>query len=147
MLNRIKDINLKELSLTELCCRFEGSDEDRNDLYFKCDLPTYNECKKLAKKLNPKDNLVKFITYNLLSNNIEISIDLGRIHFNYILESRSHTYSDLYSLVNLLNSANANSIDHKRKTELMCMSYYMGLLLAIRKGYNEIVNQIFECLK
>jgi hypothetical protein len=146
-LNKIKDKKLKESSIIEFCCRFEGSDEARNDLYLKCNLPTYNECIKLSKQFNSSDDLLKFITYNLLSNNIEISIDLVKIQFNYILESRTHSCNELYPLINLLNSVKVISLDQKRKNELMCMSYYMGLLLAIGKGYYNIVNQIFECLK
>ena len=94
---------------------------------------------------------MKFVSYNLLANNIDLAVAVGKKYFNHVLINVDYSLKELYSVVNLLNSTRSSLLNQakylKYKNSIMCMSAYVGLLIALNKKYYILIVTFFEMIR
>lgn len=79
---------------------------------------------------------------------MEIAIEIGKKYFKHVIQNTNYTIRELLNVINLLNSSRTSILNEQKyskcKLNLMCMSSYVGILLAINRGYNIIVAALFD---
>ena len=120
-------------------------------MLLQCGFPSFKECLDISSNLNPNDDVGKFISFNLMANNIDIAVEIGKKYFNHVIASVNYSVKELYPIVNLLNSARSSLLNQtkhlKYRHSVMCMSAYVGLLLAFNKKYYAIIITLFEFIR
>uniref|UniRef100_A0A5F8G5C9 WD repeat domain 17 n=1 Tax=Monodelphis domestica TaxID=13616 RepID=A0A5F8G5C9_MONDO len=137
-----------ELHLVKLCAFYPGSTEEINDLHKKCNLPTIEECTRLAETAHADGNIFETIKYYLLSEDPEKALPIG---IRFIKQQISHsdwTLDTIDPILDLMSYIRTERLMLHRcsevRNELLILCGYVGALLAIRRQYQSIVPALYE---
>ncbi|XP_044537602.1 WD repeat-containing protein 17 [Gracilinanus agilis] len=137
-----------ESHLVKLCAFYPGSTEEINDLHKKCNLPTIEECTRLAETVRADGNIFETIKYYLLSEDPEKALPIG---IRFIKQQMSHsdwTLDTINPILDLMSYVRTERLMLHRcsevRNELLILCGYIGALLAIRRQYQSIVPALYE---
>jgi hypothetical protein len=86
-----------------------------------------------------------------LANNIDLAVAVAKKYFNHVLTNVNYSLKELYSIVNVLNSTRGSLLNQtkylKYKHSIMCMSVYVGLLIALNKKFYVLIITFFEFIR
>lgn len=127
----------KELLL--LAARFQGSTHEKVDFYSKAGLPNLEGLAEQAKEQGSTADAVRsLVGARLFAKATDLGLELIRDAFAKA-DKAPPNMDDLKDIVSSLNSVDALVLDESQRTELLCTSYYFGLLEAIERGFAPVV--------
>ncbi|WAQ98157.1 WDR17-like protein [Mya arenaria] len=132
--------------LLAMCCaRCSGSEEERNTLYQRAQLPCVDECLQEAQRLKRQSDMFECVMYYLLSQSPELGLDLGVDFVHKQMKGDGWTADTVFPMLQLLGCVRTEVLQtHRKKCELLSYSFYIGALMAIRREYHSIVGALFK---
>jgi WD40 repeat protein len=123
----------KEVTL--LCARFEGSTNEKADYYNKAGIPSLEELLETAEQATPGADAVRTcVVARLFKRAASIGLELLRDAFSKA-DKQAVDMAELGDIVTSLNSVDARILTPVVRAEVLCFSYYFGLLKALELGY------------
>ncbi|PVD35249.1 hypothetical protein C0Q70_06530 [Pomacea canaliculata] len=112
-------------------------------------LPSMDACLSRAELLQPKEGSVKeCVEMFLLSPEPERGLAIGLAHVKEKLATANWVVPDVFDLLQLLGCIRTDKLQHHKNSkmmyELLALSAYLGALVAIRRGYNDLVTPLFK---
>ncbi|KAL8623251.1 hypothetical protein ACOMHN_062737 [Nucella lapillus] len=140
--------------LTRLCARCAASMDEINQLHQLAGLPSMEECLQRAECQDQDPHppslpsLLSTVGHYLLSTEPERGLTLGLSFLKDKLAAKNWTVDDLSDMLQLLGCMRTNRLQHHKNTvlmyELLALSSYVGALMAIRRGYHDLVPALFR---
>jgi hypothetical protein len=123
----------KELTL--LCARFEGSTNEKADFYNKAGVAPLEELLEAVESLTPgADGVRTLVAARLFARATTMGLELLRDAF-FKADKQTPDITELGDVVTSLNSVDARTLHDAERAEVLCYSYYFGLLKALELGY------------
>ncbi|XP_071786517.1 WD repeat-containing protein 17-like [Asterias amurensis] len=136
-----------EDSMVEMCAQCVSSSAEIDYLHQKAALPNRAKCKDKAQELESNGD-VECVKYYLLSTTPERALELGLTKITDKMCERNWSLQEVLPMIKLLTSIRNDVLMQqsltKERTELLILSFYLGGLLAIRRGYNSIVLPLLQ---
>ncbi|XP_070198103.1 WD repeat-containing protein 17-like [Littorina saxatilis] len=147
----LKTLPDSEDLLTRLCARCAASMDEINDLHSQAGLPSMEECFHRAESLQNQGDAVsmkKCVGFFLLSAKPEQGLKLGLHFVKDKMSTSSWTASDVFEMLQLLGCLRTDMLAHHKNAvmmyELLALSAYVAALVAIRRGYFDLVPALFK---
>ncbi|XP_069128955.1 WD repeat-containing protein 17-like [Argopecten irradians] len=132
-----------DLLLAKCCARCAASMDEINMLHSRAGLPSLEECTHQAETLKLKLDPFECTKYYLLSTTPEAGLEVGLQAVKGEMSKASWSVDTVFPLLQLLGCVRSDKLQqHKVETlkfELLCLSAYVGALVAIKRGYNSLV--------
>uniref|UniRef100_A0A3Q1GCY8 WD repeat domain 17 n=1 Tax=Acanthochromis polyacanthus TaxID=80966 RepID=A0A3Q1GCY8_9TELE len=134
--------------LAKLCAFYPGSTAEINQLHERCQLPSMEECKRLAAAAEHDGDLFSAVKFHLLSCEPEDALQIGIQHVKEQLAGSDWTVDSVQPILDLLSYIRTDHLVAAKLTEvrseLLILCGYIGALLAIRRHYSSIVPALYE---
>ncbi|XP_076467583.1 LOW QUALITY PROTEIN: WD repeat-containing protein 17-like [Babylonia areolata] len=147
----LKTIPDSEDLLIRLCARCAASMDEINHLHRQAGLPSMEECIQKAQQQErhaDPASVLSSVGFYLLSTEPERGLRLGLQFIKEKLSTKDWTADDLTDMLHLLGCIRTDRLQHHKNTilmyELLALSSYVGTLVAIRRGYHELVPALFR---
>ena len=110
-----------------------------------------SECLDLAKSRDTKGDITGAVGYYLLSSKPQKAFDIGIKCLKELFKTNhEYTSQDIEPILARLNFVPENVLKEltiETQKNLICLSFYNGALLAVRRRYDRIVLHLFENVK
>ncbi|XP_071125109.1 WD repeat-containing protein 17-like [Mytilus edulis] len=137
----LKLIPDNSLLLAKCCSRCSASKDEINSLHKRAGLPSTEDCLTEAEKLKNVINCFECAKYYLLSPSPEIGLNIGLQDVKKKLSSGYWDIDEVFSVLQLISCIRSDKLEqnNEMRYEVLCLCSYIGALMAIRKGYDQIV--------
>ncbi|XP_072171647.1 WD repeat-containing protein 17-like [Diadema setosum] len=127
----------------KLCARCVGSAAEINHMHEKAGLPPLEECSQKAKHMLDIGNLRECVCYYLLSPTPEEALSIALPKIRSCFCQPDWVVEDVFPLLQLLGCIRSDRLMMQSvaqlKEELLILSFYVGAMVAIRRGYTSVV--------
>ncbi|XP_060065865.1 WD repeat-containing protein 17-like [Ylistrum balloti] len=135
-----------DLLLAKCCARCAASMDEINLLHSRAGLPSLEECTHQAETLKLKLDVFQCVKFYLLSTTPELGLEIGLQEVKGQMSKPRWSVDSIFPMLQLLGCIRSDKLQqHKAETlkfELLCLSAYIGALMAIKNGYNSLVGYL-----
>lgn len=158
LIDKLRTEEMIYLNKLKFCSLLEGSTSFVDSVHKRLGIPSQAECLEIAETTSSssqssRKSILKTIDYYLLSREPYKSLQTGLDYLREQITSDNKskimaTYETLIEVVDRLNFVNRNAltISNESFQTLLCVSYYFGAFLAIRRDYKSIIVPLLSCV-
>ncbi|KAK3100008.1 hypothetical protein FSP39_013425 [Pinctada imbricata] len=143
----LKLIPNNEILLIKCCARCSAGKDEIDLLHARAGIPSLERCQHEAETLKNQVQIHNSIKYYMVSPCPEEGLKLGLDEVKRIIQKPGWTVHGVFPLLTLLASMRSDKLQQHKLAqscgELQCFCAYVGGLMAVHSGYDEIVKPLF----